>query len=396
MATTTEMRPGLHHVGVRDWSRRQFDALISIPHGTSYNAYLIQGNNKTALVDTVAPGFEGELARKVERIMGIGDIDYVVMNHAEPDHAGAIPWILKRNGRARLLTTRKGARMAARFHNVPEDRIDIVTEDTTIELGRRTLRFIDAPFLHWPETMFTYLVEDRVLFPCDFFGAHTAFGLYADEVEDTIYHAKRYFGEIMMPFRPMANRALTKVKGLDVELIAPGHGPVYRDCSAILDAYTRWCTGQTRNKATVIYVSMWQSTERMINTLVDVLQRCGVEVALYNLASSDIGDVAAELVDSRAMVMGTPVVLGGMHPLTMYAAYLLKALRPPVKYAVILSSYGWAGGALKQAAEMLAPLKLEVVGTVETSGPPTEEDMKKVEDAAGTLAEKMKGQGSAV
>ncbi len=385
-----ELGTGLYHVGSRDWNRRQFDALISIPHGTTYNSYIIKGKEKTAMVDTVAPEFEKEFGEKVERIIGIEAIDYLVMNHAEPDHAGAIPYIIGRNKKARLLTTKKGAKMAATFYHVPEERIDVVTEDTTIDLGGRTLRFIDAPFLHWPETMFTYLVEDRVLFPCDFFGAHTAFGLYDDDVEDTIYHAKKYFGEIMMPFRPMAKRALAKVKELGVEMIAPGHGPVYRNCSRILEAYTRWCEGKTKNKATIVYVTMWHSTERMVNAFVDTLQQGGVEVALYNLADSDVGDVAADLVDSAAIVIGTPVVLGGMHPLAMYAAYLVKALRPPVKHCAILSSYGWGGGAIKQATEMLAPLKLNVVGTVEINGPPTKEDMEEVEATAKALAENIK------
>ncbi len=385
-----ELLPGLYHVGVRDWNRRQFDALVSIPHGTSYNSYIIRGGGKTALVDTVAPGFEGEFTEKIERIISPGDIDYLIMNHAEPDHAGAIPCIMERNRKVRLITTRKGAKMAERFYGVSAERVDVVEEGSTLKLGHRTLRFIDAPFLHWPETMFTYLVEDGVLFPCDFFGAHTAFGIYDDDVEDTIYHAKKYFGEIMMPFRPMAQRALQKVRELRINLIAPGHGPVYRNPSRILDAYERWCAGRTKNKATVVYVSMWNSTERMIRCFVDTLQAQGVEVSLYNLLFSDVADVASDLVDSRAMVVGTPVVLGGMHPLAFYATYLVKALRPPLRYAVIVSSYGWAGGAVKQAVEMLSTLKLEVVGTVETNGPPAKEDMEKVRTTAEILAERIK------
>ena len=384
------LKEGIYYVGSRDWNRRQFDALVAIPQGTSYNAYLVVGNNKAALIDSVAPGFEQELIGRIESIMPLDRIDYFVMNHAEPDHAGAIPMLMERNQRARLLATKKGASMAMDFYGIAESRIDVVDESTTVELGGRTLGFIGAPYLHWPETMFTYLKEEGILFPCDFFGAHTAFGIYGDELEDALYHAKKYFGEIMMPFRTMAKRALNKVESISPTLIAPGHGPIYRDCAPILDAYRGWCEGRTRQKVTIIYVSMWHSTERMVGLLVEKLQQLGVQTALYNLAYSDIGDVAMELVDSRAIVVGTPVVLGGMHPLALYGTYVVKALRPPARYCAILGSYGWGGGAVKEAERMLASLKLQVVGTVETKGPPAEETTQQVIDVAIRLASAVK------
>lgn len=196
-----EISKNVYWVGVRDWNRRVFDALIPLPKGTTYNAYLIVGSEKKALIDTVNPGFEKELEEKISKVMNPTEIDFVVMNHAEPDHAGSIPYVVSINSKAKLVTSVRGAKMAQIFYHVPEERIIAVRDGESLSLGDKTLRFVEAPMLHWPETMFTYLVEDKILFPCDFFGSHVAQGLYDDEVEDLLVFAQRYFGEIMMPFK---------------------------------------------------------------------------------------------------------------------------------------------------------------------------------------------------
>jgi flavorubredoxin len=386
-----EIADGVFWVGVKDWNRRVFDALIPLPQGTSYNSYLVRGQDKTVLIDTVNPGFEEELAEKVDQVGSLAELDYVVMNHAEPDHAGAIPYVMEASRGATLVTSEKGAKMAQVYYGVPEARMRVVKEGDNIALGGKTLQFIEAPFLHWPETMFTYLVENRVLFPCDFFGSHTAFGFYDDDVQELIPFAQRYFGEIMMPFSKMGAKGVEKVDRLGVEIIAPSHGPIHRSPERILEAYRRWTAGETREKAIVVYVTMWNSTEAMIRAMVETLMSEGVEVALHNLVSADIGDVARDLVDSRAIVLGTPTVLGGMHPLAIYAAHLVKALRPPLKYGAVLSSYGWGGGAVKQAAELLGPTKLEVVGALEINGPPASGDYERIAALAKELATKIRG-----
>jgi flavorubredoxin len=376
-------------VGVKDWNRRIFDALIPLPQGTTYNAYIVKGKEKTALIDTVNPGFEGELTEKIGQVVDIADLDYIIMNHAEPDHAGSISY-LKEVSKAMFITTEKGAKMSDIYYKVPAERIKTVKDRDTIELGGKTLKFIDAPWLHWPETMFTYLVENKVLFSCDFFGSHTAFGLYAEEVEDIITLAKRYFGEIMMPFRNTGKRALEKISGLKIDTIAPGHGPIYKNPEKILEAYREWTAGETRKKAIVVYVSMWKSTETMIKTITETLLSEGIEVSLYNLSNVDIGDIAKDLVDSRAIVLGTPTVLGGMHPLSIYASYLVKALHPPLKYAVVIGSYGWAGGALRQAQELLGPMKIELVASFEVNGPPSVKDHEKIIEIGKHLSKRMR------
>lgn len=379
----------VYWVGVRDWNRRIFDALIPLPQGTTYNAYLVKGSKKTTLIDTVNPGFERELAGKVNQVADLADVDYLVMNHAEPDHAGAIPHVLNVSKAATLVTTEKGAKMAQEYYGVPKERIRTVADGDTIELGGKTLKFIEAPWLHWPETMFTYLVENEVLFPCDFLGSHTAAGFYDDDVEELIPFAKRYYGEIMMPFSKMGAKALDKIDDLNIELIAPSHGPIHRNPERILSAYREWTAGETEEKVIVVYVTMWNSTEAMIKTMVETLLGEGIEVALYNLINADLGDIAKDLVDSRAIVLGTPTVLGGMHPQAIYAAHLVKALRPPLKYGVVLSSYGWGGGALRQAGEILGPTKIEVVGALEVNGPPSDDDYEQIVEIARQLSAKI-------
>jgi len=385
-----EISDHVYWVGARDWNRRVFDALIPLPQGTTYNAYVVRGKKKTALVDTVNPGFEEELAARINQVMDQEALDYVIMNHAEPDHAGAIPQVMKLNGGATLVTTEKGAKMAEVYYGVQQDRVLVVRDGDTLDLGGKTLRFIEAPWQHWPETMFTYLVENKVLFPCDFLGFHTAYGLYDDQVEEFVPFAQRYFGEILMPFRKMGQKALEKIEGLHIELIAPSHGPIHRNPEWILDLYRQWTAGETLEKVVVVYVTMWQSTEAMIKAMVESLLAEGLEVSLHNLVYADLGDVARDLVDSRGIVLGTPTVLGGMHPLAIYAAHVVKALRPPLKYGVVLSSYGWGGGAVKQAAEILEPTKIEVVGAVEINGPPTDEAYEEIAELGRQLAGKIK------
>ena len=385
-----EISEGVYWVGVKDWNRRIFDALIPLPQGTTYNAYLVKGKEKTVLIDTVNPGFEKELGEKIGQVTEPTRLDYIVMNHAEPDHAGTISYIMKVSKEASLVTTEKGAKMAQVYYKIPEKRIKTVGDEDILELGGKTLQFIKAPWLHWPETMFTYLVDNKILFPCDFFGSHTASGFYDEDVEELIPFAKRYFGEIMMPFRNMGKKALEKVKKLEIDIIAPSHGPIHRNPERILGAYRTWTAGETKEKVIAVYVSMWNSVRAMTKTIIETLVSEGIEVNLYDLTTADIGDLARELVDSRAIVLGTPTVLGGMHPLAIYASHLVKALRPPLKYGVVLSSYGWGGGAIRHAQEILGPTKIELVGTLDINGPPSTDDHKRIIEIGRQLSGKIR------
>jgi flavorubredoxin len=389
---TISIAPDVFWVGVKHHNRRLFDGLIPLPHGTSYNAYLIKGSQKTALVDTVNPGFEQELMDKISEHADPSKIDYVIMNHAEPDHAHALVDVLKAAKNAMLVTGAKGKEAAVMYFDVDPGRIKVVDENTRIELGGKTLRFVDAPWLHWPETIFTYLEEDKILFPCDFFGSHLAVGeFYADEYgnERTLDMAKLYFAEIMMPFRKPGLNAIEKVRKLAPSMIAPSHGVIWRDPNVILDAYSNWDSEKMEKKVMIVYVSMWGSTEKMVLAMRDALVEKGIPVQVYDIPNTEIGHIAKELVDTPAVVIGAPTVLGGAHPVAAYAALLVKTLRSPTKYGVVLTSHGWSGGAVKQIQEMLSGMKLEVLGAVDVKGPPKKAEFDKVRELADKIAEKL-------
>ncbi len=261
-------------------------------------------------------------------------IDYVVMNHAEPDHANGIKVVLAVARNATLVTSAKGKEAAMMYFGVPAERIMVVDEKSKLELGGKTLRFVDAPWLHWPETIFTYLEEDGILFPCDFFGSHIASGeFYADEFGDqnALDMAKLYFAEIMMPFRKPGATAVEKVRKLGVKMIAPSHGVMWRDPKVILDPYTDWTSEKMAKKVMIVYVSMWGSTEKMAHTLWEALVKKGVDVRIFDITNTDIGHIAKELVDTPVIVVGAPTVLGGAHPVAAYAASLVKTLRAPTE-----------------------------------------------------------------
>ncbi len=390
--TAEELAPGVYWVGVEDWDRRIFDALIPLPMGTSYNAYLIVGKEKTALIDTVQKNFEDELLAKIGKIVDPAKIDYLIMNHAEPDHAGSIPRVMSVAKNAKLVVTKIGVDMAKIFHDAPAERIFVVKEGDRLDLGGKTLTFIDAPWLHWPETMFTYCVEDKILFPCDFFGAHIASGrLFDDEVGDVLIpEAKRYYAEIMMPFPIPIQRALDKVRNLDLKMIAPSHGPIYRNPKRVLDAYERWARGPLQQKAAVIYVTMWGATDALEKTILESISAEGVEAVPYNLLVSDISHVMRELVDASAIVLGAPTVLNGPHPQALLMTELIRALKPRTKLVALFSSYGWGGGAVKIMKDRLQQSGFEVLETLEVRGPPKKEDLEKAVNLGKHVAQRIK------
>ncbi len=384
-----ELANGIHWVGIRDWERRMFDALIPLPTGTTYNSYVIKGEKATALVDTANPGFEEALKGKVEQVVPMRDIDYLVMNHAEPDHAGLVPFVLSQAPRAKLVLTDQGSRLAEALYRTPKERMMIVKDGDRIDLGGKTLRFISAPFLHWPETMFTYAEEDRVLMPCDFFGAHTAFGDFSRDVLDYDWIAKKYFGEIMMPFAKNGRNAMEKINALPIDLICPSHGPMHDDPRRMMSLYHNWTQGRTIRKVVVAYASMWGATKQLVDQMSQAMLEEGVDVRIYDLASTDVATIAGDLVDAEGIVLGAPTVLGALHPLGLYAASIIKEFKPPAKFAVVLSSYGWGAGAVRQAQEMLGPMKIELLGSVEVKGRPTEIELEKARMLGKAMAQKV-------
>lgn len=373
---------GVYEVGVIDWDRKLFDALIPLPHGTSYNAYLIIGTEKTALIDTVNTGRAKELIANLQNL-GVKSIDYVIANHGEQDHSGSIPEVLEAFPMAKVVTNQKCKDLLRVLLHVPEEKFRVIADGEKLSLGGKNLSFIFAPWVHWPETMLTYLEEDKILFPCDLFGSHLATSrLFVENRCEIEEHAKRYYAEIMMPFRNNIVSHLEKLKNIDIRIIAPSHGPIYSKPEIILELYREWVSDKVADKVLVLYVSMHGSTQTAAMHFVNKLVSMGLNVRQIDLTHADLGQIAIELVDAATVILATPTVLAGAHPVAVYAAYLLNALRPKTKFVGLIVSYGWGGRAIEQIKGMLTNIKPVLLEPVYIHGLPAEKDYEAIDKLA--------------
>jgi flavorubredoxin len=393
MSLRRELKPNIYAVGAIDWDRRLFDELIPLPDGTSYNAYLVKGIEKTALIDTVDPTMTDVLVRNLEDF-GSNEIDYVIAHHAEQDHSGALPQIIDIYPHAKVVCTPKCKDLLMDLLLIPEDTFITVADGETLSLGNKTLEFIHAPWVHWPETMLTYLREDKILFTCDFLGSHLATSDLFVTDEATVYEAaKRYYAEIMMPFRTIIRKNLEKIKNLAMDMIAPSHGPVYNTPNFILKAYKDWASDGVKNEVVIPYISMHGSTKKMVDYFSEALIERGITVKQFNLSETDIGKLAMALVDAATVVIGSPTVLVGPHPKVVYAACLANALRPKLRFASIIGSYGWGGRMVEQLVGMIPNLKVEILDPVVIKGFPKEADFEALDRLADGILSKHKQHG---
>jgi flavorubredoxin len=388
-----QLHTNIYAVGAIDWDARLFDRLIPLPDGTSYNAYLIQGSEKTALLDTVDPTkTEVLLGNLVDA--GVNKIDYIIAHHAEQDHSGSLPDVLLIYPDAKIVTNPKCKQMLMDLLSIEDEKFITVEDGEKLSLGDKTLHFVYTPWVHWPETMSTYIPEDKILFSCDFFGAHlAASSLFVDD-EATVYEsAKRYYAEIMMPFRKQINSNVAKLTDFDIDIIAPSHGPVHNRPQFIVDAYKDWSSDNVKNEVVIAYVSMHGSTAKMVSHFVEALIKRGIKVKQFELSTVDIGKLAMALVDTATVVIGSPTVLIGPHPCAAYAAFLANALRPKTKFATIIGSYGWGGKTVEQLAAMMTNLKAEILEPVLAKCEPKEDDFAALDKLADGILEKHKELG---
>lgn len=380
------IKEDVYAVGAIDWDRTLFDELIPLPDGTTYNCYLVMGNEKTALIDTVDPTKTTELVENL-KYFNVKP-DYIISNHAEQDHSGSIQEILRIYPDITIVTNPRCKELLMEMHLLPEDKFILVDDGENLNLGGKTLKFIYTPWNHWPETMVTYLVEDKILFSCDLFGSHLATSeLYQDS--DKVYSPlKRYYAEIMMPFRTIIKGNINKINKLELNIIAPSHGPLHNKPDMIINMYLNWVSDETENLVVIPYVSMHGSTEMMVKHLVDALIIKGVKVQPFNLSTTNVGDLAMALVDASTIILASPTVLIGPHPLMVFAIYLTNVLRPKLKHAGVIGSYGWGGRMLEQIKEMLPNLKVDFLEPVIIRGLPKEEDFNKLDELAQDIVEK--------
>lgn len=388
-----EIKNNIFYCGLNDCDRRIFDELIPLEHGTSYNSYLVKGSEKTAIIDTMYPPKTKEYMKRLFDNQ-VGKVDYIIANHGEQDHSGSIPALLAKYPNAIVLTNPKVAENIKNMLFVPAERIREIADGEEVSLGDKTLKFIFAPGVHWPDTMFTYIKEDNVICTCDFLGAHYTFSdVFAVESKELEHSAKRYYAEIMMPFRMMCQRYTKMIKDLHVDMILPSHGPVYTNPNYILDLYTDWTSDTPKNLVVMPYVSMYESTKEMVEHLSDKLEAKGVKTFKFDIVDGDLGDLAMALVDAATIVLGTSMVLAGPHPMAVNIAYLASVLRPKAKFATIIGSYGWGGKLCDVIVNMLSPLKLDLIDPIHVKGKPTAETFLELDKMADAIVEKHKSIG---
>lgn len=380
-----EIKNGVYSLRVNHFNRKLFDALIPLPDGTSYNSYFIKGSKYSILIDTVDPEKKDVF---LDYLKDIEKIDFVVSNHAEQDHSGLIPLVLEKYPECMVITNEKCADLLKSHLHIPQTRIKIIKDGEEFNIGNKTLKFIFIPWVHWPETFATYLVEDKILFPCDFFGSHLATDEIYSKPEIVYEPMKRYYAEIMMPFSLNIKSNIEKLSGYKIDMICPSHGPIHKDVDFAINYYKRWSYGELENKVCMLYVSMHNSTYMMVDRLISKLNDGGVMVDKFNLEEVDSGRIAMSLVDSKTVVIATPVVLNGPHPKAIYASYLFSLLRPRTRYLGIIYSYGWGGKIVEVFKNIVSGLKVELLPEVAIKGMPDEKGYELIDQLGQLIVEK--------
>ena len=385
-----KIKDNILYAGMNDKDRVIFDELIPLDNGTSYNSYIVIGSEKTAVIDTMYPKFTKEYLKSFDE-NGITKIDYIIANHGEQDHSGSIPALLEKFPNAVVVTNAVCAKNIQEMLLVPAEKIKIITNDEELSLGDKTLKFMISPGVHWPDTMFTYIKEDNVICTCDFLGAHYIVDdVFAVPSKDLEKSAKKYFAEIMMPFSVVCRKYVQQIRDLKVDMVLPSHGPIHKNPDYILDLYADWAGEKGKNLVLLPYVSMYNSTEEMIDYLAKKLEEKGIPSIKYDMVEGNLGDLAMALVDGTTIVLGTSMVLAGPHPAAFNTVYLASVLRPKAKIASFIGSYGWGGDLFGKMADMLTPLKLDVIEPILVKGKAKAEDYVKIDNMAQTIYEKHK------
>ncbi len=380
-----ELTPGVYWVGVVDWNLRDFHGYTT-PRGGTYNAYLIV-DEKTALVDTVKNGFAGQMIDRIKGIIDPAKIDYVVSNHVEMDHSGSLPDIMKIASNAQLVCTEKGKEGLLRHYRSNWNFRTVKTGDE-LSLGKKTLFFITAPMLHWPDSMFTYLKEDKILLSNDGFGQHLATSFRFDEEVcsllgyecDTVMdEAAKYYANILMPFGGIILKKLEEIQklGIEIKMIAPSHGMIWTNPGKIIDAYINWSKGASKQKVLIIYDTMWNSTEIMAQEILKGVSDSGIEVSLFHLRRNDLSEIVKEVLEAKVIMIGSPTLNNGMFPTVGEFLTYLMGLRPRNKVWATFGSFGWAAGAVRGVNEKLKASGYEAVDSLEVNFRPDESDLAK-------------------
>lgn len=351
----------IYYLGVVDWAQRDFHGYHT-PKGVTYNSYVIK-DEKIALIDAVKHTFGEEHIERLKELVDLSKIDYIIINHVEPDHSSSLPLLMKHAPQAKVVCTVQGKAEILKYYETEYDFL-IVKEGDTISLGNRTLCFVPLPMVHWPDSMATYLVEDEILFSNDAFGQHySSSKLFDDEnfLPDVIDEARKYYANILMPVSKVTERVLPKIEELSLKMIAPSHGLVWRShIPEILKCYDQWVTLKSENKVVIVYDSMWGATEKMARTILEGIASTGVKGVLLKVSANSSSDIAKEILEAKGVLIGSPTQHNGVLATVGGILYYLRGLQPKGKVAAAFGAYGWAGGANPMIEEALGASSMEV------------------------------------
>jgi len=387
-----EIKKGVYWVGALDWNIRDFHG-YSTPLGTTYNAYLVV-DEKIALFDTVKRPFKNDLIECISKIIDPRRIDYLVVNHVEMDHSGSVPDFVELAGPEKVICSPMGKKALIDHYNRPDWPYQVVETGQTLSLGKKTATFLETRMLHWPDSMMSYIAEDKLLVSSDGFGQHWATSQRFDDQVDAselFRHAAKYYANILLVFSPLVQKLIAKVgeMGIEIDMIAPDHGLIWRkDPLGIIEAYGKWSRQESRKKAVVVFDTMWQATERMAGAIAEGLQEGGLDFKLLNLKTSHRSDVMTEVLDSAALVIGSATINNGMMPAVADLLSYMKGLRPVGKVGAAFGSYGWSGEAVKLVSEAMQDMKINLIGEgVRVRFSPKKEDLDRCVELGRQVAQ---------
>ena len=390
-----QIAPAVFFVGGIDWNMRDFHG-FSTPKGVTYNSYVVV-DEKVAVIDGVKCTFVDEQLAKITNIIDPDKIDYIIINHVEPDHSGGLPVLARAAKNAVVVCTAQGQAEIIKYYGSAFN-FKIVKAGDCIELGKNKLHFLPLPMVHWPDSMVTFMEGENILFSNDAFGQHICTSkLFDDEndLQDVLYEAEKYYANILMPLGKQVAGALAKVAALpfEIKLVCPSHGVLWRShFGAIVEKYKQWSTGGNEERIVLVYETMWGSTEKMARALLEGIESEGVQVDYYRLSATDRTEIVRDILTARGLIIGASTVHNGILPNVGALLYHIKGLRPVGKHALAFGSQGWAGGGAKEVEKMLCESGITVDKTITCKWKPSCEELQQLFEAGAEFARTIKAQ----